>query len=80
MSDDNLLEQYLDRPVRVHFAPEMTGPGLAPFVEGKLFDYNDNAIMLEEKDGSLAYIPVSAVRMVQIKPRTGLWERLIGSG
>lgn len=80
MGDDEMLEQYLDRLVRIHFAPGMIGPGLSPYVEGKLFDYNGDGIMVEEKDGSLAYIPFSAVRMVQIKPRAGLWERLTGSG
>ncbi|WNC12628.1 hypothetical protein [Brevibacillus brevis] len=78
--DDGMLEEYLDRPVRVQFAPGMIGPGLAAYVEGKLYDYGPNGILLEEGDGSLNYIPLSAVRLVQIKPKPGLWERLTGSG
>ncbi|HBZ80427.1 MULTISPECIES: hypothetical protein [Brevibacillus] len=78
--DDNLLEEYLDRPVRIHFSPDKVGPGLASYVDGKLYDYSVNGILIEERDGSLDYIPFSAVRLVQIKPKASLWERLTGSG
>ena len=79
-NDEAILENYLDRMVRIHFAPGMVGPGFSPCVEGKFHDYHRDGILVEEKDGSLAYIPLSAIRMVQIKPRAGLWERLTGSG
>lgn len=78
--DDDLLEDYLDRVVQVHFAPHMTGPGLPAYAEGKLADYSLGGILLEKNDGSLDYIPVSSVRLVQIKPKPGWWERLTGSG
>ncbi|MED4780627.1 hypothetical protein [Brevibacillus choshinensis] len=77
--DEEILEEFLDRPVRIHFAPDMIGPGLAPHVEGKLYDYSPTGILLEEADGSLDYIPLSSIRIVQIKPKPGLWERLTGS-
>lgn len=77
--DDGILEDYLDRTVRIHFAPSLNGPGLSPYVQGKLQDYSPNGILLEESNGSLAYIPFSSVRLVQIKPKPGLWERLTGS-
>ncbi|WP_312115057.1 hypothetical protein [Brevibacillus reuszeri] len=78
--DDGILEEYLDRTVRVHFAPAMIGSGLSPFTEGKLYDYSPNGILLEERDGSLDYIPFTSVRLIQIRPKPGLWERLTGSG
>ncbi|MGG1661499.1 hypothetical protein [Brevibacillus sp. NRS-1366] len=77
--DDGMLEDYLNRSVRVHFAPAMTGPGLSPYAEGKLYDYSPNGILLEERDGSLDYIPFAAVRLIQIRPKPGIWERLTGS-
>lgn len=79
MMDDGILEEYLDRYVRIHFAPGMIGQGLSAYAEGKLYDYSPNGILIEERDGSLDYIPFSAVRLVQIKPKPGLWERLTGS-
>lgn len=78
--DDGIMEEYLDRLVRIHFAPDMIGPGLPAYAEGKLFDYSPNGILIEEKDGSLDYIPFSAVRLVQIKPKASLWDRLTGFG
>lgn len=77
--DDAMLEEYLDRSVRIHFAPDMIGQGLSAHIDGKLYDYSPNGILLEERDGSLNYVPFSAVRLVQIKPKPGLWERLTGS-
>jgi len=78
--DDGILEDYLDRNVRVHFAPVMIGSGLSPYTEGKLYDYSTNGILLQESDGSLDYIPFASVRLIQIRPKPGLWERLTGSG
>ncbi|GED70316.1 hypothetical protein BRE01_40180 [Brevibacillus reuszeri] len=78
--DDGILEEYLDRTVRVHFTPAMIGSSLSPFTEGKLYDYSPNGILLEERDGSLDYIPFTSVRLIQIRPKPGLWERLTGSG
>ncbi|CAJ1002132.1 hypothetical protein [Brevibacillus aydinogluensis] len=77
--DDDMLEAYLDRNVRVHFAPGMLGPGLSAYEEGKLHDYGTAGLLLEAADGSLTYIPYTSVRMVQIKPRPGFWERLTGT-
>ncbi|GED28929.1 MULTISPECIES: hypothetical protein [Brevibacillus] len=77
--DDEMLEDYLDRAVRIHFAPGMIGAGLSPYVDGKLYDYNPSGILLEESDGSLDYIPFSSIRLVQIRPKPGLWARLTGS-
>lgn len=77
--EDSLLEEYLDRSVRVHFALDRIGPGLSADIDGKLYDYSENGILLEEADGTLDYIPLAAVRLVQIRPKPGLWERLTGS-
>ncbi|MFD2371217.1 hypothetical protein ACFSO0_14940 [Brevibacillus sp. GCM10020057] len=77
--DEDILEEYLDRPVRIHFAPGMIGAGLAPCLDGKLYDFGPSGILLEEADGSLDYIPLSAIRLVQIRPKPGLWARLTGS-
>jgi len=77
--DDGILEEFQDRAVRIHFAPGMIGAGLDPYVDGKLYDYSPGGILLEEEDGSLDYIPLSAIRLVQIRPKPGFWARLTGS-
>jgi hypothetical protein len=78
MDDDALLEAYLNRKVRIHFAPDMLGAGLSPYAEGKLYDFSANGVLLEKSDRSLDYIPFTSIRMVQIRPKAGLWERLTG--
>ncbi|MCM3079842.1 MULTISPECIES: hypothetical protein [Brevibacillus] len=77
--DDALLEDYLNRKVRIHFAPDMIGAGLSPYEEGKLYDYSSNGVLLEKNDGSIDYVPFSSIRLVQIRPKAGLWERLTGT-
>jgi hypothetical protein len=79
MDDDTLLEAYLNRKVRIHFTPGMIGAGLSPYEEGKLFDYSANGVLLEKRDGSLDYVPFTSIRLVQIRPKAGLWERLTGA-
>lgn len=77
--EDALLEDYLDRKVRVHFAPAMIGAGLSAYEEGKLYDYSSSGLLLEKRDGSIDYVPFSSIRHVQIRPKAGLWERLTGT-
>lgn len=77
--DEELLAEYLGRHVAVHFAPAFVSPSCAAFEEGKLQDYSVSGILLEQERDHLLYIPAAAVRMVQIKPRPTLWERLTGT-
>lgn len=79
MADDHLLEDFLNRKVRVQFAPGMLGPDANPYTEGKLYDYSSDGILLEKPDGSLDFVPTSAIRLVEIRPRAGWWERLTGT-
>lgn len=74
--NEGMLEDYLDRDVRVHFAPHDDFAGTSSFEEGRLYDYSEDGILLEMTDGSLAYIPISSIRMVTIKPKQGFWARL----
>jgi hypothetical protein len=79
MMEDDLLEEFLHRDVRVQFAPGMIGTGMPPHEEGILYDYSASGILLEQQDGSLVYIPYSSLRLVQIKPKPTLWQRLTGT-
>lgn len=79
MTEDALLEGFLNRKVRVQFAPGMLGPESNPYTEGKLYDYSPSGILLEKPDGSLDFVPTSAIRLVEIRPRAGWWERFTGT-
>jgi hypothetical protein len=79
MMEDDLLEEYLHREVLIQFAPGMIGTGMPPHEEGILCDYSASGILLEQRNGSLVYIPYSSVRLVQIKPKPTFWQRLTGT-
>ncbi|USG67716.1 hypothetical protein NDK47_10730 [Brevibacillus ruminantium] len=74
-----ILEEYLDRDIRVHYAPSMLASGYPDFEEGRLYDYSDEGILLELPDKALAYIPRTSIRMVMIKPKLGFWAALTRS-
>jgi len=79
MLEDDILDEFLDRDVRVHYAPAMAGAGVPHFEEGKLQTCSRSGVLLEQDDGLIAYIPYSSIRMIQIRPKPSFWQRLTGS-
>lgn len=76
--DDDLLEEYVNRDVLVYFIP--ISAAAAPITEnGRLHMYSASGIVLEQEGHTLAYIPMSAIRMIHIKPEPTFWERLTGT-
>ncbi len=72
---DDLLDEYLDRPVVVRFTPAASPNGKT---EGVLRDYSPAGLLLEQEDDTLVFIPYAAIRMVEMKPRPSFWQRLTG--
>jgi hypothetical protein len=79
MLENDILEEYLDRDVLVHYAPLMVGAGAPAYEAGKLQSYSRSGVLLEQEDGMVAYIPYTSIRMLQIKPKPSFWQRLTGS-
>ncbi|WP_134684430.1 hypothetical protein [Brevibacillus migulae] len=73
----DLLADYLEHHVEVSLSSCMQGQRTTE--EGILQDCSSSGLILEQDDGILAFIPMSMVRAMRIKPKPTLWQRLTGS-
>ncbi len=71
-----VLDDYLDRSIMVFFHDDQKIP---PCEEGILQDFSSSGILLEREDEALLFIPFSSIRMLQIKPKPTLWQKLTGT-
>lgn len=71
------LEDYIDRPITVHFMERHKNYPAEK--EGVLQDITAYGILLDEDHDTLLFIPYSSIRMVEIKPKPTLWQKLTGT-
>lgn len=74
-----ILQQYLERPVIVHFAPHMFASPDDEAEEGQLLSYDTTGILLKQTNDSLLFIPIDCIRSMSIRPLPSFWQRLTGA-
>ena len=72
--EHDLLDEYLDNSIIVHFVAETSGSSATE--KGILYDYDASGILL--KQYHLCFIPFSSIRKIEIKARPTLWQRITG--
>lgn len=72
----DMLDDYLDQEVTVYFNTSQLADNTA---HGKLYDYSATGILLELDDQTLAFIPYTAVKMVQMAEQSTWWQRFMAS-
>ncbi|MFM1650695.1 hypothetical protein ACI7RC_01185 [Brevibacillus sp. B_LB10_24] len=75
----DVLDEYLDRRIVIRFAPSPASPGASQEEEGLLRDYGASGLLIERDDLTLAFVPFTAIQLVEIKPQPTWWQRLTGT-